>query len=83
MVGPQIAIVKIIIDGFKLSGSVSDHHTYIIYIMLVRRKYVVIYDVIWRKLRASLEPSWAMKIARYVEQLTHRSSEYIILGSCS
>ena len=26
----------------------------------------------------SLEHSWAMKIAGYVEQLTHRSSEYLI-----
>ena len=28
--------------------------------------------------QASLKPSWAMKIARYVEQLTHRSNKYII-----
>ena len=27
------------------------------------------------KFRASLEPSWALKIARYVQQLMHRSSE--------
>ena len=33
------------------------------------------------KFRASLEPSWIMKIVRYVEQLTRRSSKYII--SCS
>ena len=33
------------------------------------------------KFRASLEPSWAMKIARCVEQLTRRSSKYI--RSCS
>ena len=37
-------------------------------------------DAIMGKFKASLEPSWAMKIARYVEQLMHRSSEYIISG---
>ena len=39
--------------------------------------YGVIYEVIARKLRASLEPFWDLKISKYVEYLTRVSSEYI------
>ena len=39
--------------------------------------YGVIYEVITRKLRASLEPFWGLKISKYVEYLTRVSSEYI------
>ena len=38
--------------------------------------YGVIYEVIARKLRASLEPFWDLKISKYVEYLTRVSSEY-------
>ena len=38
----------------------------------------VIYKVITRKFRASVEPFWDLKIGIYVEYLTHVSSEYII-----
>ena len=39
--------------------------------------YGVIYEVIARKLGASLEPFWDLKISKYVEYLTRTSSEYI------
>ena len=38
----------------------------------------MIYDVTQQKLRASLEHSWAAIITRYVQQLMHRSDEYIL-----
>ena len=37
--------------------------------------YGVIYEVIARKLRASLEPFWDLKISKYVEYLMRVSSE--------
>ena len=40
--------------------------------------YGVIYEVIARKFRASLEPFWDLKISKYVEYLMRVSSEYII-----
>ena len=41
--------------------------------------YGVIYEVIMRKFRASMEPFWDLKIGKYVEYLTPVSSEYIKL----
>ena len=37
------------------------------------------YDVIYvRKVRASMEPFWDLKVSKYVEYLTCVSSEYLI-----
>ena len=46
--------------------------------LLLCGNYEQTYEVIQGKFRASLEPLWAVKIARYVEYLTHISGEYII-----
>ena len=39
--------------------------------------YGVIYEVIMRKFRASMEPFWDLKIGKYVEYLMSVSCEYI------
>ena len=41
------------------------------------KTYGVVYEVIMRKFRVSLEPFWDSKINKYVEYLTRVFSEYI------
>jgi hypothetical protein len=41
--------------------------------------YEVIYEVIMRKFRASMEPFGDLKIRKYVEYLKTVSSEYLII----
>ena len=45
------------------------------YSVMYDETYGVIYAIIARKLRASLEPFWDLKISKYVEYLTRVSSE--------
>jgi hypothetical protein len=50
-----------------------------VYFSLIHIKTINMYEVIMRKFRASMEPFWDLKIiGKYVEYLTHVSSEYVI-----
>ena len=78
-------IFKLLVQLFPKSDlNVCDYIVPILIIIMLKLLYDATYVVKMGKLWASLEPSWAMKIAGYVEQLTRRSSKYIIscLSGC-